>query len=511
MTIADHIDEVRINLPQSSAILIIVAFVSAFLSYALNVTLAWLLSLEEYGLYGVCIAFINVLSFFISFGFPWTVTRLLAGEDNIKKRYAIMKSSILGNFITAAAVSVIFYFIYLHLIGSEKFPTILVYIIASTILLSSILTVQTRALQGLFRFKEMAVVQSLPQFLRFALTVGLVYLGYGVLGVLAGFAVTIVAGISTAAYILRDFKFWHGRGWLDLGVYRFSVPTFLVMAALTTLSQSSILGVKFLASGVISNELAGYYQAIQVLAVIPVFITVAMIDAVFPFIAKYTQAGSQSYSDTAIKYVFLFTFPLAMAVTLTPQAFITFFFPNEYILGANALAIMAIGMGAFAITYVLATTFQGIGKLKLPAITMLIAVGIQILGLLFLVPRLGLVGAATSTTMASIFAVTFLLMRYVKLYKLRLKLSRIVSLAVVFVVSGAFLFFFPHSGRILLVIDLLLASTVYMFLLLILGFINEKDVRILGSALPQLKCVKLFIGKAVKFTTALNDITKMGT
>lgn len=503
-----HGDVAPTNASRGSVILLTVAFVTAFLAYVFNVALGWLLPIEDYGLYGVCVALLGVLGIFIALGFPWAVTRFLPAEESREKRYTIVKSSILGNFITAVAVSAIFYAIYSYFIGYEKLPAILMLIIVASLPFNSVVTVQTRTLQGLFRFRGIAMVQILAICLRVVIGIGLVYLGYGVLGALTGFVAASLAAIVIAAYLLRDFKFWQGRGWVDFKVYIFIVPMFLGMIGLTLLPLLSILGLKFLSFGAVSNELAGYYQAVYVLAAIPTLITVAMMDALFPFISKRAEVGSHDYSVAALRYVVLFVCPLAIAVALIPRSFITFFFPSIYTAGANALAVAAIGMGVFAIAYVLANTFQAIGKPKVPAIILLVALGIQIASLVLLVPKLGLIGAAASTTIASFFSTTWLLLRYNKMYRLHFRASQVLSLVSAFTAAGAFLFLFPHVGRMLTVVDLILAAIIYLFLLMALRLINERDVRILSSALPQHRLVKIAVEKAARLVITLNNITK---
>ncbi len=99
-----HGEVASTSAPRGSVILIIAAFITAFLGYVFNVVLGWLLPVEDYGLYGVSIALFAVLGVFIALGFPWAVTRFLPAEESREKRYTIVKSSILGNFITAVGM-----------------------------------------------------------------------------------------------------------------------------------------------------------------------------------------------------------------------------------------------------------------------------------------------------------------------------------------------------------------------------------------------------------------------
>jgi O-antigen/teichoic acid export membrane protein len=178
-----------------------------------------------------------------------------------------------------------------------------------------------------------------------------------VFGALMGFLLSVFLSTGVMVFLLRDFKFWKGRGWAELGVYTFAAPMFLGMLAITLIMNFDMLSVKFFTKE-ISDTLAGYYLAAIILARVPYFIAGAMMIAIFPFISRYAGSGARGYSAMSLKYTVLFVLPISLAIAMIPEAFITLIFPDAYTAGAKALAIVAIGMGFLALIQVLANILQ---------------------------------------------------------------------------------------------------------------------------------------------------------
>ena len=489
---------------QGVSILTVTFLIVAILGYAFNIVLSWLLSVEQYGIFGMCVAFFGILGLFVTMPFPWAAAKFISSEDNLRKKYKIFKISLAGNLLAAVVVSVIFYAIYSSLSSQAEIDRRFIVLLLTTVLIYSPLSVYLCTLQGLFRFKQLGVMQLLLSGLRATSGVALVYLGYGAFGAFAGYLVAAIIALIAMAYLLRNFKFWQESGWSEPRILAFAPAIFLGSLGIVLLSNIDLLGMKFISEVVVSSELTGYYQSALILARIPLLVTGAMMIAVFPFISKHTESDSRRYSLASLKYAIFFVLPLTIVLALNPVAFITLFFPPSYAVGADALRVVAIGMAFLSLIQILANTFQALGKPWTPAIALLVVSGVQLGALVVLIPKWGLVGAAAATTIACFLGFFYLLTKYLSIHRPIIEPIQILKSIAALGIPGCLLFFFMTEGRLLTVISLILAAILYVFLLPLLGLIKEKDVDILSGALPPSRITSAVITRVKRLVIKLN-------
>ncbi len=310
-------------------------------------------------------------------------------------------------------------------------------------------------------------------------------MGYNVAGALAGQLLAGLVALIIAVYLLREFKFWRGKGWANIKVLSFAWRMFLGMLGITMLSQVDILGVRFLSQGTVTGQLVGYYQAVRILAFIPLFLAGGFMGGVFPFVSRYAGEGSRNYVLFTLRYIVLIAIPFFAALVAIPDPVIELFFPPAYVAGSDAIRVLAVGGILIAIIYVLVQVFQALGHPGLPAKVLTIAALLQLGLLAILVPQFGLVGAAAATSIACLFGAIWLMVRLTVLYQLKPQPRQIAKLVLTLAITGLSLFLIPHSGRILTTLDIVMVSMIYLFLTIVLRLLRVSDIDILRSALPQ--------------------------
>ena len=492
---------------RGAIILLLVLAVTSVLGYVFNVVLAWLLPASDYGIYGVALAISGILCIFIIYAFPWSVVKFLSAEKEQEKRVSVFKTALLANFLTALVISGLFYCIYFFLFSSSDIPLPVIFVLISIVLIFSIRSIYLRTLHGLMRFEQMGAVSVVEVVVSVAAGLGLVYLGYGVAGALAGELIGGIVVMIIALYLLRDFKFWQGKDWANVKVLSFAWPMFLGMVGITLLSKIDILGLKYLSQGLIPSQSVGHYQAVRVLAMIPLFLAGGIMGGVFPFISRHHEEGGLGYLVSSLRYVVLLLLPVAVVLVLLPASIIGLFFPHDYVASANALRVLAVGGACLAVIQVLTSGFQALGQPGIPVRALMLATGVQIASLVVLVPRFGLVGAAASTAIACLSAMVWLLSRLANIYQLKPKNSQIAKLILALAVTGLFLSFFPHSSRILTVLDCVLAGIIYLSLLIVLRLVREDDVDILRNALPHNRLVEAVTNGVKKVIVKFNKVS----
>ena len=478
--------------------------ISTIINYTYNIVLVWMLSPNQYGIVGVAISFLTILSLFISAAFPLTVVKFLSENSDNNLKYRVFKSSLIGNLCAALIISILFYLLYasgiLHL-GIVYMPFVLLIIL--TLIFSSIGVVYASALQGMFRFKKYGLISIITVSTKLITAVLLVLFGMGAIGAFLGFIAGTIAGLLMAVAFTSDFKYWKTAGWVDRRIYSFAFPMFFGTFFMTLIMNLDILGVKFLSEHILSDTFAGYYRSALIIAGLPVFVVSALMSVMFPYISKHSPTNA-NYSNKTLKYTVLMIFPVVIPLFLIPSPIIALVFPPSYAAASDALSLLALGMGFFVIITVFVGIFQAMHHPGVPAIILMFSVVLDIIALLFLVPKYGIIGAAASTTITCAAAMLGLVGVYFKYGFLKLNFMISVKVLIAFVLFGFFIFILPHATRSLTLFNLMLSAILYMVILFVFGLLEDEDIKIMiaGFNFDDIKKIK----KIIKGVKSLNQI-----
>ena len=471
------------TLSRASAILISAVLIATVLRYVFNISMAWLLSPNEYGILGIAQAIAVMLSVFLGAAFPYTAAKFISEPEQRRNAF---KSALLGNLIFALSLCALLYAIYalgaLRL-GREYQPVL--FAIMALVVIGSIGGVYQGVLQGLFRFKPLRVIRIVDMLVVVVFAVLLVVLGFGPLGAILGFVASAVICTLLGVYFTRGDESLSRGSWIDKEVYAYALPMLLGGISVYLLMCIDILGVKFFIDGN-SDVMAGYYQASLVLARLPIFLMAgAVIEAFFPFISYYSleKERVERYVAKLNKYVFIFILPLSLILFALSRQIIGLFYPEAYVAAASALSILSIGMFFLVLTLILARTFQAVNRPKIPALILSGAIVLQIVLLYFLVPRYGLAGAAISTTIASMAGFIVLFFQYIRYYKSGFKVTGLLKVALSTIVLLVLLYIFPASNQLLLILGIALGLIAFLIILAGLRFLDHRDAETLLSGM----------------------------
>lgn len=461
--------------------MLVVFLIGAVLNYTYNIAMGWLLLPDQYGILGVAISFLTILSLFVTSAFPFTIAKFLSEDNEESVKHRVFKSSIVGNLSIALVISIIFYALYefgiIHL-GSTYWPFILLIILG--LIFTSIGGLYASALQGMFRFKKLGMVSVINILTKLISAVLLVLLGFGAMGAFAGLIASSIAGLLLAVIFCSDFKYWKTDGWADKKIYSFALPMFFGTFFMTLLMNLDILGVKFLSEKVLSDTLTGYYRSALILAELPVFAVGALMSAMFPYISKYSSTNN-NYSNKTLKYAVLIICPVSIALFAIPSSMIALVFPPSYAAASDALGILALGMCLFVVITALSGIFQAMHRPRLPAIVLMLSIVVDIIALFFLVPRYGILGAAASTTIACFIGFFGLAGSYLRYGFLKLDLIKVLKILISFILFGSLIFIFPHATKLLTLIDLLVSSILYVLVLFAFKLLSNEEINMILS------------------------------
>ena len=253
-------------------------------------------------------------------------------------------------------------------------------------------------LNGVKSFVRQATLDITFQTLKTVGILGLVVMGFGVMGSVAGFvgsagAIMIIAGVWTLGLMRRaradgaSQQAQQAQAQLQaqaplsrlkrLG--SFIVLVMLYTFALNGLMRIDLFMIKSIASAPpealaplalafkdISDKFAGIYGAALNIARLPFQGVIAVTFVIFPLISESTfqadRERTRAYIEETFRYCSLLIAAVALPLLLNSDSVIAALYSADYQAASVALAIMNVGIIAFALLYVAMTIIIGAGK-----------------------------------------------------------------------------------------------------------------------------------------------------
>ncbi len=408
--------------------MLIAAFAAnALLNYAFSVALSWLLGPAEFGMLGVAQSLLLLSGLVAGSGFTWTVAQDIAawgvGEDT-RRRFRTGWAANTGLGLLLAAGLGLAYASRLLPLGRDYLWIVL--LAGLTTVLLAMRSVLNGAMRGLFWFGRLAANLTGEVAIKLAVGLALVAGGYGVRGVMIGFACGALAALLHSLWLLRPARLFSGGGRFEPGVLWATAPLFVAMIGPSLILNLDILGLKMFAPAAEGDHLAGLYQAAVILARTPVFIAQSLGMVFFSYAAGSAGAGSPGagelreippYIRAAARAWARLLLPVALALILAPQAALKVFYPDLYHSTAVALQLAAAGGALLALAVLFTTTLQAAGVRSWPAIVTGAAVLCQTAILKFGIPAWGITAAAASLLGGGLVALLGLLPAVAAVYR----------------------------------------------------------------------------------------------
>lgn len=350
----------------------------------------------------------------------------------------------------------------------------------------------TMTLQGLRRLDLMAIVSLAGSIVKALLSVGLVYMGLGVIGAIggqiAGLGVASLMGGAILYHRFRGQTSWKGKKHLfSRQIFAYGLPMMLIGISFYIYTQSDYFLIRLFQSA----EQVGYYAMPLQLVTLMVFPAGALGAVVAPMTA-YLQEEGQSPGGlllASIRYTLILFVPLATALFVLARQFIKLFYGDGYLPSVPVLRIYMPFFVLFALSSILSLSMNFLGLAHQRAKVVFTAALLKTLLVIIILPFAGIVGAATVAlvTYIGVLAMYFVIIfRYcgIKFYTLLDLIVRILvpamAMAGVMVLLSTIATNFVGFSTVVL-----LGTLVFFGLLLALGGIRKKDWQALRRALAQ--------------------------
>jgi O-antigen/teichoic acid export membrane protein len=475
-----------VNAVQGSLAMLASFAAIAILNYAFAIVMSWTLSIGQFGVLGVVQAILVLGATVVGSGFPWALARVVAQHPPSDHAARAVRSALLGNLALALVLVP-------ALIGAAQAGWLglspgyvgHMVLVSATIVVLAVGQVFGAVLQGQRQLLGLGLVRSLEVGAKLVAGTALVLAGGTALEATAGFLVGALVASALAIALVRGLPLLAGRGWIDRSILATTGPLFLGVFGLAAVVQVDIIGLHAFGSAEIAEILAGEYQAAVTLARIPVFVTLALFSAVFPFVAQAggSRADANRYALPALKYTLLFVVPLNVVLTAIPDQIIRFFFSPDYDRSAGPLALASAGSALMVLVHALVILLQALGRISLPALLLPVMVALELAVQSVLVPELESEGAALSLCLAGLAGLTVLVPAFRREFGVwpsaRSTASYVGSLALLWLT----LVTLAPDGRGSTGLTVLLGGAVYLLALLASGLIRRNELVRLGAGL----------------------------
>ena len=421
----------RFRLAWDTASVLVIQALSMGLGFAINVVLARLLGVREFGLYSLAISVLSFLVVPATLGFPLLLVREIAayrvkGEWNLIRgllRFAQRTS--LGASLGIALLSILVLWVFSNRFSGEAVRVLTFAFVALPFW--ALLQLYGEALRGFERIVAGQWVSLVMRPLCFLILVGAAWVLIGRIKD----ASTVLCLHIVATGIALVFAFYLLRNQLHR-----SIPSKAVSQNTAVWTRSSLL-LAFLAllnlipqhAGILmlgwlrsAEEIGLYKVAFQTAAIIP-FGHLAVNTAIAPTLAQLyatrDKAKLRKLILAASAAAIAFALPFVLLFTVRGAWFLRLVFGEPFVGSAKALAIITGGQMIYAITGPLRLVLIMSGHENKATLSISIGGAIYLLSNIALIQLLGINGAAIAFTIT--WAVTSLLNLYFVLQMLRMK------------------------------------------------------------------------------------------
>jgi O-antigen/teichoic acid export membrane protein len=418
---------------------------TAVLNYVVGLALAWLLTPDAFGLVSAIQNVLLLAAGLLTAGLPWALALRIAqthgvpGASRPEFRTCLVVNFGFGVVLGAAFLGTQFFAV--GLVPSHSL--ILNLAVAAEMPVLAVNATLAGAAQGSSRFGGLGAMQTTESLVKCVVAVFMVsVLHAGPTGVALSFLIgtlgSVVLGVRTSRGLLP------GRGPMaSLGFLRAATSIWFASASMTFLITADLLGLEFFgrAAGVTAAVLAGY-QACGLLGRACYYVGDALVDAVFPFMARSDDAEDRNrWFMATMRWVMLLIVPIQVGFLLAPGPVLRLFLPAHYAGAQTLLRLIAAGTLGALMTDMLMKGLFASGQGRRVGRPMCVAVTVEVVGLAILVPRYGPVGAGLSYLLASYSGMVLLGFLYLRVNRLRLPSLRQAGVYVAGITPTAVAFF----------------------------------------------------------------------
>jgi O-antigen/teichoic acid export membrane protein len=380
-----------------------------FLALALGIVLARLLGPDGYGVYAYAFAIMSLLMVVAEAGVPTLLMREVAASQ-VREEWELLSGALHRGFqfvaLTAMTVSSLGLLLLWWL--ADNVSAMVLYTTALMLLVlpvAALCKTVAHVLQGLNKVVVGQAVDMLIRPLLVLVFVAVLFVGWpqqqlpqvAMAAQLLGSLIVLFIGVRVLMRFLPGQIFevapsYKSRLWL-----KSALPFTLIGGAMIINTQADIIMIGWF----LNSESVGVYRVVSQGALMMTFILQAASAVLRPSFAKFYAAGNLRHLDNlyqkSTRVIMISTLPIVIAFVVMGGEILGFVFGSKYVVGASALAILAVGYFANISFGAIGSLMQMIGQEKSTAFFLWVTSVFNVILNLLLIPLFGLNGAAIAT------------------------------------------------------------------------------------------------------------------
>ncbi|MFZ0441658.1 MAG: flippase [Methanobacterium sp.] len=470
---------------KNTTVLLISQIISYILAFFYTIYTARYLGASGFGTISFALALGAILSIFTELGLSTLTVREVSRDISLANKYignTIALKILLSSITLVAMVLVVTLLHYPSQIAT------VIYLITISFVVGAFTSIFYSVFQAYEKMEYQSIGQIINSIIMFS---GILLIIKYQLSIVSFGWIYLIASIISLSYgiIICMWKFVLPKLEVDLNLWRhvlskveidLNLWKFLIIEAIPITISSVFLLIAFRVDTILlqiinGNVAVGLYNAAYSLMTALMFVPLVYVSAIFPILSRLNISSKEllkiSY-ERSVKYLIILGLPIAVGTTLLASPIILLIYKSGFSQSIIALQILIWSIPIIFINYILGTAINSINRQRDTVKTAFVAMLLNIILNLLLLPKYGLIAACFITVLTELtcFIFWFHIMNVhgykIPIFKILLKpalASLIMGLVIILL-----------NTNIILVI--ILSTIIYFGVLYILKTFSEDDI-----------------------------------
>ncbi len=444
----------------------------------LIIILARILKPENFGIYSLAIVVANLSVGLATVGIDNAVVRYVSfyhrRDDNLLRshfRYFLKVKTAISSL--ASAMLILFSGLLSNLFGDEKLR--IPFIFASVIVLFMSINGSFNSFsKGLQRFDLVFFRQIIYEFTRWVLTIPLA-IAFLALGAIAGVALSYLISTLTILYLL--VKNYRSLIFGETFAISGKAKKYMGFMSIASLSGITFTYVDSIMIGYLLDAThVGFYRA----AYTPVFAIAgfasSLAGVLLPTFTQLSENQIEAGLSKLNRYVSMVIFPLTIVIVSFSPQIILVLYGKEYLISANAMKVLALGMIAGGYGY-LTSILNAKERADLVASIVVAGMMANIILNYILIPEFGIAGAAIATTLSRFMVIASVVIVLIKILKINPKIGDILKPLIASVPVAIYLMLISTPRSLIIgIMEITTSFIIYLIILMVLKGLTKGDI-----------------------------------
>ncbi|WP_434531016.1 flippase [Haloarcula sp. NS06] len=378
---------------------------------------------SRYGQVILVISLLSMVTIFGSLGLRTGVVRYLSRHDTETDQLGVVTASVRLAGIASVAVAILLFLssdiISKHIFNDPQMGPLL-NIVAVGVPLAVLGQLGASVAQGMKDARSKSLIENISfPISRVMFIGGAIVLGFGTIGIawayVGGYA---FMALLSAAYVYIVFGIPNASDVEYTNLLRFSLP--LLFANSMSFINSSLDTI--LIGAFLTSDQVGFYGAAYSLGRL-IFIAPMIMNVIFPPVISDLQASDKMQEIPKIyaivaRWTVILTLPGMILLVIEPEVFLRIIFGSQYVSGSVSLVILALGFFFHVSLGINGGTLKMLGQSDFFLFSTLVNAVINIGLNIWLIPRIGIVGAAVATAVSYAIGNSLVSIRLYKDYQI---------------------------------------------------------------------------------------------